>query len=489
MAKVVVVGLDGCNPDLVYEWLHELPNIKSLMENGMHGHLQSTVPPITPQAWTATLSGKNPGQFGFWDFRYRTDFVYGEPELVNSTKIRVETLYHILPRAGKRVALINVPVTYPPVPIPDGFCISSFLTPSAEKQFTHPPELREELEKLIGEYILDASDKKRGLNFRQLPKQEARQRVYDMDKQRFDILKHFIRTKNCDFIFTVIMGTDRMPHIFYRYFDKDHIRYTEDPDFATALKDHYKFCDEQIGEVLSILDDDTVFVLMSDHGVKRLDGRINLNEWLVQKGYMKLREPPEKPTPLRDLDVEWSQTLAWATGYTGQLYLNLKGREPEGVVDPADYDSTLNNLIEEIKAIPRHDGKPMNTRIFKRKDVYKGPCAQYAPDIFIFFDDLYYNIEECVGFGGDIYSYDTFLGEDDGGHSFYGIFASAGPGIPKLGKIADPTLLDIAPTVLHLLGVPIPSDMEGRVLVAEEDVYSEEDEEEVKRRLRDLGYL
>ena len=150
MSKVLVIGLDGYNPDLVYGWMEELPNIKRLVEEGIHGRIESSVPPITPQAWTAVLSGKNPGHFGFWNFLYRDDYTYGEPKLVNSTVIQVDTLYDILPRYGKRVATINVPVTYPPIEIANGYCISSFLTPSIERQFTHPPELRQEVDELEG---------------------------------------------------------------------------------------------------------------------------------------------------------------------------------------------------------------------------------------------------------------------------------------------------------------------------------------------------
>ena len=227
--KIVMIGLDGLNPDLVYQWNGELPNLSKLIEEGIHGNIKSTIPPIAPQAWSCVLTGKNPGHFGYWDFTYRDDYSYGQPKLVNS-KVRderVDTIYKILSTYNKKVAIINVPVTYPPPEIPGGYSISSFMTPSLNKQFTHPASLKKEIEKIIGQYIIDASTS--DMNFRQMDKEVVLKRIYDMDKQRFELMIYFIEEKKCDFVFTMITGTDRMSHLFYRYFDKNHRKYSSHP--------------------------------------------------------------------------------------------------------------------------------------------------------------------------------------------------------------------------------------------------------------------
>ena len=486
--KIVMIGLDGLNPDLVYMWQDELPTFKKLMEEGIHGRIKSTVPPITPQAWSCVLSGKNPGHFGFWDFTYRDDYSYGQSKLVSS-KIRdsrVKTLYHILPDYDKKVAIVNVPVTYPPPEVKNGYSISCFMTPSLDKDFTYPSSLKDEIKKVIGEYIIDASTS--DMNFRQMEKDVVLKRIYDMDKQRFDLTEFFIKEKKCDFVFTVVMGTDRMPHLFYRYFDKNHIRYTPHPVYKDALKNHYKFCDENIKRILEIIDDKTCLIITSDHSVQRLDGRINLNEWLIKEGYMTLKKRPEKLTPLMAAEVDWEKTKVWATGFTGQIYLNVKGREKYGIVDPKDYDKLLDELSEKFKKIPAEDGRKLETVTFKRKDIHKGEYAKYGPDLFIYFDMCRFNISELIGYPS-IYSYDTPKGPDDGGHGPYGFFVMAGKGVPKKGKIEGADLLDIAPTILYLFDIPIPDDMEGKVLTKEESVYSEEDEKEIRERLSRLGYL
>jgi predicted AlkP superfamily phosphohydrolase/phosphomutase len=492
--KVVVIGLDGFNPDLVFLWRDRLPVLSQMMEEGIFGRIRSTVPPITPQAWTSVLTGKNPGQFGFWNFTYRRDFSYGEPEFVNSTVIRTDTLYDILPRYGKKAAIINVPVSYPPPKIPGGFAISSFLTPSSKSQFTHPAPLKEEVTRLVGEYIIDASTS--DTNFRRMDKDLVLERIYRMDEQRFELLKHFIREKDCDFIFAVIMGSDRMPHLFYRYFDKEHRNYREDPKYRDALKEHYRFCDARIGEVRALLGNDALLLVLSDHSVQRLDGRINLNEWLVNEAYMKLKQRPSKLTPLARVDVDWSCTRAWATGYTGQLYVNLQGREAQGVVPQDGYDSFLDELSEKLTAIPAENGRKLQTRAFKRDDIHFGKYAQYGPDLFIYFDECRYNISELIGYES-IYSYETLLGPDDGGHGEFGYFAAVGPGVANGQEMQRVTLLDVAPTVLDALGLDIPPDMEGNSLLGGDrpgdegpaKVYSQEEEEEIRRRLAGLGYV
>ena len=157
-------------------------------------------------------------------------------------------------------------------------------------------------------------------------------------------------------------------------------------------------------------------------------------------------------------------TLFGATGYTGQLYLNVKGREAQGAVDPADYDKVLDELSERVKAVTSPDGKELDTRTFKRKEIHHGRYAQYGPDLFIYFDNCRWNIDEQLGHDS-VYSYDTTLGPDDGGHGPEGYFVMAGPGVPPRGEIRELSLLDVAPTVLYLMGLPVPEDMEGRVLV------------------------
>lgn len=473
--KVLLLCLDGLNPDLAYQWRDELPNFDKIMDSGAYGYIDSTHPPITPQAWTVVRSGQNPGKFGYWDFRYREDYSYIEDVRVNSAKPlkHVDTLDTILPKLGKKVGMLNVPVTYPPLEIPNGFCISSFMTPGEEYEYTYPSYLRILIRTMFDEYFFDAST--RDQNFRVIPKDRVLARIYMMDDQKFKLLSHFIRERKYDYIMTVIMGTDRMPHLFWHYMDPEHIRYDPDSKYKDALKNHYKFCDEWVGKLLKEADEEMNLLLLSDHSVHRLDGRININEWFVENDYLKLKEKPRKLTSFRDLKINWEESIAWGSGYQGQIFLNVKGKEEKGFVEPDEYDDMLDQLIKDLENIPYKEGKKLDTKIVKRKDVYYGPLAKFAPDLFTYFGKMHWAISPLVGHGSN-YSYDTALGSDDGVHGPQGFFMMAGPDIPKMGEIRakpepwtppekDFSLLDIAPTILHLMGIEVPEEMEGRDLI------------------------
>jgi predicted AlkP superfamily phosphohydrolase/phosphomutase len=488
MGRIVVLGLDGFNPELVRLWEHELPNLVKMKSEGIWGDIQSTVPPNTLPTWTSAQTGVNPGQFGFWDSTYRDDFSYGQPKFVDSSMIKPAPLYRYLcHKRAKKVAIINVPASSPPPEVPGGYAITDSVTPSLKQGFTWPDSLKNEVEELVGEYLLDASTA--DTNYRTMDKDLVLDRIYKMDMQRFALLKHFIKNKQCDYIFCVITGTERMPHLFYRYFDKTHKKFESNSKYYGSLKEHYKFIDAQIGEVKSSLDSDTSLFIHSAYCVQKLDGRINLNEWLIENQYMTLMEYPNELTKIMDLRINWSKTKAWATGYSGQIYLNLKGRESDGIVDPSEYSDLIDELGEALRKIPDENGVPLKTIIFRRDEINHGPLSKYGPDMFINFDECRWETSELVGYGkgGNIYSYDTPLGPDGASHGLCGFFCAAGPGIQAKGEKQGATLLDLAPTVLTILGEKVPNEMEGKSLV-DQIADTEDMEKKVYDRLASLGY-
>jgi predicted AlkP superfamily phosphohydrolase/phosphomutase len=466
MVKLILLGLDGCSPEEIYRHADELPNFKRVMDAGGHGINKSVVPPITPHAWTTVFSGKNPGMFGYWDFNYRTSYTYTEDARVTSMTCKEPRLHNILPEHGLKMGLAGIPVSTPPLYVPnDGFCIADFLTGTTKGNWISPVEMGKEVIEQCGDWIFDASTVDE--NFRKMEKTKLIRRITDMDAQRFKLFKYL--HNKYDFLAADCMGTDRMGHLFWSDFDPQHVRYKEGSPFKDAYVNHLKFLDKNLGELMSTVGDldKTNILIMSDHNVQRLDGRVNINEWLIEKGYMKLK-PDSKVdirTPLGKLPIDWSKTVAWGTGYQGQIFLNVKGREKFGIVDPNDYDSTLDEIIEELMDVPDEKGnKIKGTKITKRKDVYKGPYANLAPDLFLFIGAGHWGVNERVGYGST-YSYDTLLGQDDGIHGEDCTFMMAGPSVPHLGEIKGGDLLDIAPTMLDILGVPIPGDFEGKTLI------------------------
>ena len=481
LKKVVLIGFNGLNSDLVYQWKNELHNLNRVMNHGIFGKIKSPVPPTIPLAWSCILCGKNPGHFGFWDYTYRDDYQYGQPKQVSS-KVRderVQCLYNILPAHGKKMAMINVPVTYPPPKISNGYCISSSSASDIEKQYTSPDSLIKEIKEITGEYITDVPVF--AVDVREVDKKEIVKKIYKMDKQRFDLTKFFLKDKNCDLVFTVITGTGRISHLFYRYIDTNHTH-------KDAVKNHYKLCDENIGEILSLVDKNTSIIITGDYGIQRSDGRINVNEWLIQEGYMTLRSQPTQSISLLQADIDWNRTRAWATGCFGQVYLNVKGREPQGIVDPYEYDKVLDELGDKIKNITSEDSEKLDIKVIRRKDIHPGEYSRFGPDLFICFENYHWNTNDHIGFNS-IYSNETHEDPDNVSHAPYSFFAITGPGVRTTGKVSNADLLDIAPTLLHLLGLPVPADMEGEVLIKEESVHSGKDKKELRERLARLGYL
>ena len=193
MQKVAVIGLDCAPPRLVFDlWRNELPNINTLMQRGMWGELRSCHPPITVPAWSSMLSSKDPGQLGFYGFRNRRAYTYDDYAFANSTLIKHDLVWDILSRAGKDVLLLGVPQTYPPRPV-NGHMVTCFLTPSSDSAYTHPPDLKAEIERVADGYVFDVDD------FRTPDKRQLLQRIYEKTRKHFRVAKHLLTTKPWDF--------------------------------------------------------------------------------------------------------------------------------------------------------------------------------------------------------------------------------------------------------------------------------------------------
>ena len=344
--RVIVIGLDSAPPKQVFEeWIDELPNIKGLMRQGISGELESTIPAITCPAWMSMMTSKNPGQLGFFGFRNRKGFSYDDMWIANSRCVREDTVWDILSKRGLKVGLVGVPQTYPPKPV-NGFMVTSFLTPSIESRYTYPDELKAEIESLVGRYIIDCE------NFRTEDKRGLLDEIYEMTERRFKVVKAFVREKPWDFFMMVEMGPDRIQHGFWKFCDKEHFKYAAGNEFKNAFIDYYRYLDREIGEVLDLVDDKTAVIVVSDHGAKKMDGAINVNDWLVQKGYLKFSEKPGGVVRFADARVDWSRTMAWGLGgYYCRVFLNGKGREKLGFVQIEYYVRGRDQIKEGLESM------------------------------------------------------------------------------------------------------------------------------------------
>ncbi len=456
--RLLLIGLDCAAPELVFDaWRDELPTLRRLMDRGVSARMESCIPAITVPAWACMMSSRDPGELGIYGFRNRADYSYENMTIATGRSVKVPRMWDILGARGRHVGVIGVPQTYPVSPV-NGELVSCFLTPSAKSQFTHPPALKEEIAGWIeGDLLMDVP------NFRSPDKQAILDDIYRMSEQHFEICKQLLGRQRYDFFMTVDMGVDRIHHGFWKDMDDRHPKHVPGSPFASAIRDYYHFIDRKIEELLQLIDDDTIVLVISDHGGKVMAGGVCLNEWLIQEGYLVLEEYPDTPTPVERCKVDWTRTRAWGSGgYYGRLFLNVEGREPQGIIPVADYEHVRDELIAKLEALPDHIGQPMGTRVFKPEGLYRSR-QNVPPDLLIYFGDLDWRSGGSIG-PGEIYTFENDTGPDDCNHAQHGIFVLYDPRNPGEGKqLTDISIYDVAPTLLHLMGEPVPSGMRGSV--------------------------
>lgn len=492
--KVCVIGLDCATPELVFDkWQDILPNLRRFRNLGVYGKLESTMPPITVPAWMCMMTGKDPGTLGIYGFRNRSDHSYERLHFANSTRVHEPTLWDVLAQSGKRTIALGVPLTYPPRPI-NGLLVADFLTPNVESDYTYPSELKAEIKEHFGTYHFDTKD------FRTEEKDRLLADVYTMTRQRFAVARHLATTKPWDFFMMVEMGPDRIHHAFWKYFDPEHPKYEAGNRFENAIRDYYIALDAEIGAFLMALDADTTVLIVSDHGAKRMDGAICFNQWLIQEGYLTLKETPTQTTKFDPVMVDWTKTKAWGDGgYYGRLFLNIQGREPQGTVAPSEVEALKQELTAKLEALGDEEGRSIGTKLFRPEQVY-AMTRNVPPDLIVYFGSLHWRSVGSVGHSS-VWTRENDTGPDDANHAEQGIFLMAEVNDFQRGLFSKPgggnrldglSIYDVAPTVLEAFGLTAPSGM-GRTAISSaqtsDEVYSQAEEEELARRLEDLGYL
>jgi len=532
--KVFVIGVDCASMELLLRWKNDLPNLGEMMRNGVYGRLESTIPPATSPAWNCIFTGKNPGKIGIYDL-YMFPFYRGKDVMVtNYTYQDSPSLWDILGAHGKRVGIMNVPTTFPPKKV-NGFMVSGglLLPLFSDAQYTYPPELKAEIETICpGFEVLPFTDLT-------VPgkEEEFLDKFHRNINKHVQVMKHLMQRFDWDFLTYVFFVTDSVQHYFWRHMDRSHPSHTrKDEKYQGAVKEIYEHVDAAIGELMAVAPSTTDYFVVSDHGGGPLYGEFLINEWLRRKGLLKLRTrtwTPQhvlwstlewtknyvsmllprsfddiilKAIPNRVLSrfmvreqykrsavrmiemIDWSETVAYGFGSAPQIFINLRGREPCGIVEPRFYESLrekigslLSNLREEEK------GRKLQVKVLKREEIYWGAHSSEAPDLVVIIDDFKY--VPRAGFGKDIWLKPRVSGT----HTRFGAFVACGPHIAKRGvEIENLSVYDIAPTILHLFGLPIPRDLDGRVVTeifeegsepaARRVVYQEWDE---RRRIRE----
>jgi predicted AlkP superfamily phosphohydrolase/phosphomutase len=467
--KVLVVGLDCAPPSVLFHTGAEnslglkdqLPNLSRLIDEGCYGPLSSSIPCITVPAWTSMLSSKDPGTLGFYGFRNRADHSYDRMNIATASAIHEKRVWDILSEAGKDSVVVGVPQTYPIQPL-KGALISSFLTPSTQRQYTYPNELRYEIDRVLDGQPYDVDVPQ----FRTEDKGHLLQQIQEMTEKRFAVIKYLLREKPWDFFMFVEIGLDRIHHGMWKYWDPSHTKHEPGNPYETSIPDYYRYLDREIGEILGMLDDDAIVMVVSDHGAQAMEGGFVVNEWLRREGWLALLDEPryEGIVPFEKVEVDWKKTTAWgAGGYYARIFLNVEGREPQGRIPAHEYEHVRDQLKEMIEALPDHQGKPMGSVVFKPDELYR-EVRNVAPDLMVYFGNLRWRSLGSFGLS-DLYTFENDQGPDDANHDQDGVFILWDPRHNYGGQYVDGLqLMDVAPTVLDCMNVSVPSDMQGKIV-------------------------
>jgi predicted AlkP superfamily phosphohydrolase/phosphomutase len=556
--KVFVIGLDGGTLDLILPWAQEgkLPNFSRLLSAGVHGNLHSTIHPLSPQAWSSFMTGKNPGKHGIYGFIQRKPRSY-DVQYTNATNRDGASLWQLISESGGKVGVIDVPFTYPPERV-NGFMITGMDAMWEEAKFVYPDGLKTEIEAKLGDFYW----------YPQKPSmKEMDSYVRDMFRaidHRAQLTQYLMDNKEWDFFLTVFLATDRVQHTLWRHMDKNHVLHNpeEAKHYGDVILRVYRRLDEIIGNLMNKLDDNTTLIIMSDHGSGPYKWVMNLSKWLNMNGLLQFKKSRDKaevkdvshqvlkhswfllkkwlPGPLKTKlaaiapslkhkwmsniffsGIDWQNTRAYAVGNYGNIYLNVKGREPLGIVNPGEeYENLRNEIMRKLGELRDPDSaEPILDKVYKKEELYSGPYLEDAPDIIILWKDFaYYTRQSVVDEEVLLFEPPGKFGnrviEHSACHRLNGVLIMHGKHLLQ-GKTMNAHIIDLAPTILYAMGLPVPEDMDGKVLTdafpndylkshpvrykktkeaaprREEPTASglPEEAETTRERLRDLGYI
>jgi predicted AlkP superfamily phosphohydrolase/phosphomutase len=449
-SRLLIIGLDCAEPSIVFQNLASLPNLAKLCQQGSCGPLQSVIPPITCPAWMCLFTGRDPGTLGVYGFRNRARYDYTSLETATSRSFRHPKLWDWVGEAGGRSIILGIPPSYPPLPL-NGELVSCFMTPGRDSQYTYPPALRQEVEQIAPAYQFDVE------GFRTNDKDRLLREIRTMTEAHFTLARHLMQTRPWDLFALVEIGLDRMQHGFWRYHDPSHRAHEPSP-YSQAIMDYYRMLDAEIGALLDTAGWDTPVLVVSDHGAKRMDGGVCINEWLRRAGLLTLAERPTAVTPFSRASIDWDRTVAWSEGgYYARIFLNVAGREPQGVIKVEDYERVRSDLAARLRDMPGPDGYPLNHAVYRPEELYQ-EVNNIAPDLIVLFGDLHWRSLGSVG-QPEVFAYENDTGPDDANHAQNGIWISQGvTGLSSNGAHSRQQrhLLEIAPAVARHFGIEVP---------------------------------
>ncbi len=534
--NTVLIGLDGGSFTILDRMMDNgtMPYLKSMVESSARGELLSVIPPLTPPGWTSMITGRSPGYHGITNFMQRREPDSQLLNMISSRDLACETLYSIVNHHGKRAGSLNFPAMSP-APQIDGYVLPGWVSWRWLRRNSHPKGLLDRL-KQIPELDL----KTLAVKFEEEGKAVVgcEQGEYDewirlhirREDQWFRVLTYLMKTDPCDLTTVVFDGVDRLQHLCWRFLDPAYI-----PETLSSWEQHvldlcheyYRNLDRFISEIVALAGSEATILIASDHGFADSVEILYINTWLEQEGLLRWKSGVDRTDeyindsgPNMTLNaIDWEHTKAYASTLSSNgIFIQVAGKPGLNGVPPEEYEDFRQKLIAALRerCVDPATGEPLITNIWTREVAFEGPRMPLAPDLTLALRDS--------GFIS-IRAADTYLQPREtvfGTHAPEGIFIAMGPEIQQGVSLPKLSILDVAPTILHSLDLPIPEDLEGKVpedlfepafmrshpvrygeptrpvsyawsthLSPEEQSPASEadDEEEVMIRLRALGYI
>jgi predicted AlkP superfamily phosphohydrolase/phosphomutase len=496
--RVVVFGVDG----LTFRVLHplmergELPNFQRLSRDGCEAVLESKYPPLTPPAWLSLATGLKPaghGIYDFWEYEEHPESASARRATVQTRRKGGKAIWNILSEYGKKVLVINVPMTYPPEAV-NGIMVSGYMTPSPDVDFTYPVAFKEELFRVIPDYEIDLAPQDKaivGWSGRMARLIDATLR---MTERRIQLIHYMLKEKSWDFCFLGFVGADRIQH---RLWD-------EIMSLDTRATEYFKLLDHGLGLVLDLLGPDDCLFVVSDHGFQGVNRCFDINQYLFSKNLvtrgassspsrkhgegLRILKQTLKQAGLLPLtrriksgligtgllqdtaidfhqpisrNIDWQRTLAYVPSSSGF------GSGYADIFLGADLEAErLSELCEDLKAqVDPLTGKALIDAIYSTEVYGKGPYAPREQHLLLLPTD---GITFRMGFGNDKFWDDATMANDSGKrsgvHQQDGVLFAFGATTKHGFKASNAEVYDLVPTVLRAMGLPVPDSLDGRVL-------------------------
>ncbi len=552
---LLVVGWDGASWNVLEPWLQQgrLPALARLRRLGLSGPLRAPWPPVTFPSWTTFMTGVNPGRHGIFDFTRREPGTY-RVRFVNATYRQAPTVWKILSELGRRICVVGLPATYPPEPV-NGILVSGFDTPVTTKtddSFVYPPSAAPLIRDLGGFPFAEFQEFVVNREWYRM----ARRKLLQGIERKLRLAQVLLRRERWDCFFLLFGESDTASHHYWHFFDPQSPLYDPEgaSEFGSVLLEVFERLDLALAALWREVPDADV-LLLSDHGFGGASGWLfHANRWLAEQGWLRflparrvLDLTPVKRWALRWVPPRWqapffrwrqnavANELETRSRFSGidfkntwvfseesstcpSLWVNLAGRDPAGRVAPRDYERVRDEVAEAILRLPAPGGEtPAVARVWRREELYEGPCLELAPDLLIELAETTggysYSLASSGGVRGPLWSeldrarwQGGKLGGLSGTHRREGIFALAGPQVERTGEVITADMVQMAPTILSLCGTSVAQLFDGetlcsvvstsRCVVPQEQFsqnvlhpYSALEEAELEQRLRNLGYL